>query len=162
MDQQVKIRGHRIELEEVEGAILATLPVAETAVIRTGTNRATPCLLPMWCQRIKRSLKNGQSFLKFSPNGGKSLKTRLPDVLYSLVFIPLDVLPLTHNGKVNRRALPAPNEWMKREYVLPAPLQKPGWRNCGSSCSCERCRANDHFRARWPFAQGDDAGCACT
>ncbi|MER6915625.1 amino acid adenylation domain-containing protein [Streptomyces sp. NPDC000594] len=99
-DDQVKLRGFRIEPGEVEAALLALEGVAQSvAVLREDTP--------------------GQRFLAAYavPEAGAALDTgalrealarSLPDHLVPAAVVALDALPLSPNGKVNRRALPAP------------------------------------------------------
>ncbi|MGW4841537.1 amino acid adenylation domain-containing protein [Nocardia brasiliensis] len=99
-DNQVKIRGHRVELGEVE-AILGALPgvAAAAAVIRStaGLAQLIGYLVPASGQRL---------------DGADELRHRLaktvPDHLVPSVLVVLDALPTTVNGKLDRAALPAP------------------------------------------------------
>jgi amino acid adenylation domain-containing protein len=101
VDYQVKIRGHRIELEEVEAALVAHPGVREAAVAAredaAGAKRLVAYLVP---QRQP------------GPTHGElrsALKAKLPDYMVPSVFVMLEALPLSPNGKVNRKALPAPD-----------------------------------------------------
>ncbi|MFM9611967.1 hypothetical protein DF268_10300 [Streptomyces sp. V2] len=98
-DDQVKIRGFRIELGEVEGALRALEGVTEAAVVARD--------LP----------KLGRALVAYVvPEGAgvtpaelrRRLARVLPEYMLPGVFVPLDALPLTHNGKLDRRALPDP------------------------------------------------------
>ncbi|QIS05495.1 amino acid adenylation domain-containing protein [Nocardia brasiliensis] len=99
-DNQVKIRGHRVELGEVE-AILATVPgvAAAAAVIRStaGSAQLIGYLVPASGQRL---------------DGVDEIRHRLaktvPDHLVPAVLVVLEALPTTVNGKLDRAALPAP------------------------------------------------------
>ena len=110
-DNQVKIRGHRIELGEVE-AVLSEHPDIRQAVV------------------ITHAAENQERLVAYvvSQNGTGSsewreyLQQRLPEYMVPAAFVSLPGLPLTANGKVDRRALPAP-EWtragVKRAFVAP-------------------------------------------
>ncbi|MEU1395750.1 amino acid adenylation domain-containing protein [Micromonospora zamorensis] len=97
-DHQVKIRGYRVELPEVEAAVLAHPGVREAVVVASpdasGTNRLVAYVVG----------SAGRSELR------QHLVTRLPEFMVPGAFVTLDRLPLTDNGKVDRRALPAPDE----------------------------------------------------
>ena len=99
VDHQVKIRGHRIELGEVE-AVLATHPGVRqsVAVARdegTGDVRLVAYIVPAGEPPAVPDLRSFAS-------------ARLPEPMVPSVFRVLEALPLTPNGKIDRRALPAP------------------------------------------------------
>ena len=100
IDDQVKIRGHRIELGEIEAALLKSYPeiIAQVAVIgRTvGSDQ----------RLIAYIVSQENQELPASTDIRKNLAQSLPDYMIPALFISLDQLPLTSNGKLNRRALP--------------------------------------------------------
>ena len=101
IDNQVKIRGFRIELGEIE-AVLAQHPnIRETAVIARedvlGDKRLEAYVVTQQEQLNSSELR---SFLG----------ELLPNYMVPSAFVFLDTMPLTPNGKINRRALPAPDE----------------------------------------------------
>ena len=100
IDHQVKIRGFRIELGEIE-AVLAQHPaVRETLVIVREDIPGEKVLVAYMVTKAgeKVSIDELRRFLR----------QQLPEYMVPVVFIPLDAFPLTTNGKVDRRVLPAP------------------------------------------------------
>ena len=102
-DQQVKLHGNRIELGEVE-AVLRGLPeVREAAVLvredHAGEQRLVAYVVPAMA---------GQALTADALR--QSLRSQVPDYMVPAVIVPLETLPLTPSGKVDRRALPAPSD----------------------------------------------------
>lgn len=101
-DHQVKVRGFRIELGEIESALVRFDGVREAAVTTHPDPRGD--------QRLVAYLVVGDGQAR--PGAGELrtfLKTTLPDYMLPSAFVFLDNLPLTANGKVDRRALLAPD-----------------------------------------------------
>jgi amino acid adenylation domain-containing protein len=99
IDQQVKIRGHRIELGEIESQLLAQPGVAAAAVIVRGEG-ADAAL-------VGYVVPSGEAP---SPSALRdALRRRLPEYMVPAAFVALDRIPLTANGKLDRRALPTPD-----------------------------------------------------
>ncbi|MFF2658536.1 amino acid adenylation domain-containing protein [Kitasatospora sp. NPDC058032] len=101
IDQQVKIRGLRIEPGETEAALRAQPGIADAAVVvredRPGDKRLTGYLVP-----APGADEPDPAALR------ATLKRTLPDHQVPAAFAVLPALPLTPNGKLDRRALPAP------------------------------------------------------
>ncbi|WP_240359930.1 thioesterase domain-containing protein, partial [Pyxidicoccus trucidator] len=100
VDFQVKLRGFRIELGEVESALEA-LPEVRRAVVLAredvpGAQRLVAYLTCHEAQPEAAALR-------------AALKQRLPEYMVPSAFVALDTFPLTSNGKVDRKALPAPD-----------------------------------------------------
>jgi acyl carrier protein len=99
-DQQVKVRGYRIELEEIESVLKQHEAVRE-AIVMVREDVPSEVRLTAYVvaeqsdERTIRVLRD-------------HLRERLPDYMMPAAFVLLDALPLMPNGKVNRRALPAP------------------------------------------------------
>ncbi|WP_051861035.1 non-ribosomal peptide synthetase [Streptomyces griseus] len=99
-DGQVKIRGHRIELGEIRAALLALPGVVDAVVVTqadaTGSRRLVAYVVPAegagtTGRELRRALGRG-----------------LPEWMVPTVYETLDAIPLTRNGKLDRRALPDP------------------------------------------------------
>ena len=99
-DKQVKIRGHRVELSEVE-AVLGSVPGigAAAALIRTDGGR--PSLVGYVVAAAGATLPPQEELRR-------DLAGRVPDHLVPAAIVVLDELPVTVNGKLDRAALPAP------------------------------------------------------
>src|SRR6185312_1291569 len=97
-DHQVKIRGFRIELGEIEATLVALPGVREAVVVvreEKGDRRLVAYVAGETGEVSAEALR-------------QSLRERLPDYMVPAVFVTLAALPLTVNGKVDRKALPAP------------------------------------------------------
>lgn len=116
MDHQVKIRGFRVELGEIESALNAHAAVRESVVIAqdavAGDKRLVAYVVPVATAPTVTDLRHCL---------GKSV----PDYMIPAVFVFLKSLPLTTNGKVDRRALPHP-EGLRPDLQTPyAPPRNP-------------------------------------
>ena len=99
-DHQVKIRGHRVELGEIEAALARDPSVREAVVVaRPG---------PAGDTRLVAYLVGKDGVEPSAPALRESLKAELPPYMLPSAFVTLSALPLTPNGKVDRKALPAP------------------------------------------------------
>ena len=101
MDQQLKIRGHRIEPGEIE-AVLLEHPAVRQAVV-VGTQCAPGDMMLVAYVVGRPDMGSDQGELR------DFLKRKLPDYMVPSVFVPLETLPIAPGGKVNRQALPLPN-----------------------------------------------------
>jgi amino acid adenylation domain-containing protein len=113
-DTQVKIRGYRIELGEIESA-LSALPAVKSAVVIARED--TPGLKRLVAYLVARSEKPRTSTLR------DALAEKLPAFMVPSAFVWLDAVPLTPNGKLDVRALPAPSTDrpdLANAYVAPA------------------------------------------
>ena len=113
IDQQIKLRGFRIEPGEIEAHLLAHPAVAQAAVVLRSDDPANPRLIAYWVA------------LSPGPSGAVEgvgavvrpvteqlrgfLAERLPEFMVPAAFVELEALPLTTNGKLDRKALPAPD-----------------------------------------------------
>ncbi|HTQ78615.1 MAG TPA: amino acid adenylation domain-containing protein, partial [Thermoanaerobaculia bacterium] len=99
IDHQVKVRGFRIELGEIEAAIAALPGVREVAVI---VREDEPGDRRLAAYVVRGPEAAGAGELR------EALKQKLPEPLLPSAIVELAALPLTVNGKVDRKALPAP------------------------------------------------------
>ena len=99
IDQQVKVRGFRIELGEIEAVLLAQPGVSAAAVIVRGEGDEA-ALAAYFVPAADAA--PAVSALR------EALKQRLPEYMVPAAFMAIDRIPLTTNGKLDRRALPAP------------------------------------------------------
>jgi amino acid adenylation domain-containing protein len=115
-DTQVKIRGYRIELGEVEDAIAKTGLAEHAVAITTGDTHATRQLLAFVMPRAPVDSPEA-----FTTKLAEALAGALPKYMIPAVFVHLEELPLTANGKVDRKKLAAMGSDLraKVEYVAP-------------------------------------------
>ncbi|MBW4636656.1 MAG: amino acid adenylation domain-containing protein [Gloeocapsa sp. UFS-A4-WI-NPMV-4B04] len=98
-DRQVKVRGFRIELREIE-AVLSQYPGVRTTVVVVREDKLGSHLVAYLVPEPDAELENS-AIRRF-------LEQQLPQYMVPTAFVILEALPLTPNGKVDRRALPAP------------------------------------------------------
>ncbi|MEL6863344.1 MAG: amino acid adenylation domain-containing protein [Bacteroidota bacterium] len=110
-DDQVKIRGHRIELGEVTSALEACQGVKQGIVMAKADKKGNKRLVAYLVLEMERSTNKVE----------QELREQLPEYMLPQVFIPLENIPLTANGKINKKALPAPNTFQTsgQPYVAP-------------------------------------------
>jgi aryl carrier-like protein len=115
IDNQIKLRGFRIELGEIEAAILEHKNVKEAVVL------------------LREDVPGNQRLAAYITFHNKSpfatteladfLADKLPDYMIPSALVELEILPLTANGKVDRKALPIPDEFrpdLAVTYVAPS------------------------------------------
>jgi amino acid adenylation domain-containing protein len=138
IDNQVKIRGFRIELGEIE-ALLASHPqIWETVVLvwddTAGDKRLVAYIVPQ--PEITIIIDEIRQFLK----------AKLPDYMVPNAFVILAALPLTTNGKIDRRALPPPNLDISDKYVAPStPIEEILVNIWSEVLKVEKVGINDNF-----------------
>lgn len=116
IDYQVKLRGFRIELGEIETALLQHPVVKEAVVIiREDTPNENSLVGYIVAETGEDSLQVILQLRRF-------LKQQLPDFIVPTIFMALEAMPLTPNGKVDRKALPEPDASrpeLEANYVAP-------------------------------------------
>jgi amino acid adenylation domain-containing protein/thioester reductase-like protein len=113
-DNQVKIRGYRVELGDIEAAISKHPDVKEAVVITREDNMGEKRLLAYVIFKNNLDLLSALRVY---------LKEQLPEYMVPASFVMMDSFPLTPNGKVDRRALPAPSSErpdLDEEFVPPS------------------------------------------
>ncbi|NWE20317.1 non-ribosomal peptide synthetase [Pseudomonas sp. P7548] len=111
IDHQVKIRGFRIELGEIETRLLEHEAVREAVVLALDSPSGKQLVAYLASDAEHGALRDA---LK------AHLKAQLPDYMVPAHLIVLDSMPLTANGKLDRRALPQPDpEANRQHYVAP-------------------------------------------
>ena len=108
-DEQVKIRGYRIELGEIQAA-LADLDGVEQAVVIAREDRPGD----------KRLVGYITGTCAIRPRRATALADRLPPYMVPAAVVVMDALPMTVNGKLDTRALPAPEYQDVDRYRAPA------------------------------------------
>ncbi len=99
IDQQIKLRGHRIELSEIEAVLRDHAAVQEAVVVLRGESEANKYLLAY----VVAQAGQQPTYRELQQH----LRKRLPDYMLPTALVYLETLPLTPNGKVDRKALPA-------------------------------------------------------
>lgn len=112
IDYQIKIRGFRVELEEIESQLLKRVEIKEAVVISSEDKSGDKYLCAYIVPR--------ESAEEFDiPVLRVHLSDSLPEYMIPAYFVTLDEIPITTNGKVNRRALPAPSRDLKSASYIP-------------------------------------------
>lgn len=109
IDQQVKIRGFRIELGEIEACLLAHPHIQEACVVARAAE-GSPSLCAYY---VANEVVNGEEIRAY-------LSEALPLFMVPADLIALEAMPLTSNGKINKKLLPAPDaSWTKNKAFVP-------------------------------------------
>lgn len=110
-DDQVKINGYRIELGEIE-TVLGQMPGIHHAVVIATQETAANRKLVGYV--VPKEIFDKDAIIKY-------LKERLPDYMVPASLVKLENIPLTSNGKVDKKALPLPDisQLTAREYAPP-------------------------------------------
>ncbi|MGB5980470.1 MAG: amino acid adenylation domain-containing protein [Cyclobacteriaceae bacterium] len=108
LDEQVKIRGNRIELGEID-SVLSKLPEIEDVVVDAKEVGGEKQLVAFYLAGEILDIDYLQRHIVRS----------LPDYMVPSYFIKMDEFPITDNGKLNRKALPEPTYTSDKKYVAP-------------------------------------------
>jgi amino acid adenylation domain-containing protein len=110
-DTQVKVRGFRVELGEVEAALRCDAGILDCAAVLREDDGGE--------RRLVAYLVTREGFGAGDAELREHLRERLPDYMIPSAFVPLEAMPVTPNGKVDRSALPAPDETRGRDRYVP-------------------------------------------
>jgi amino acid adenylation domain-containing protein len=112
-DFQIKIRGQRIDLPQVEQALGEHPAIERCAVMGQGSGSEQACLVAYYVAAPAAGLNHNHLYAW--------LRDRLPAYMLPALYVPLETLPLLPNGKLDRRALPAPDAeaYSQQEYQEP-------------------------------------------
>jgi amino acid adenylation domain-containing protein len=110
-DNQVKINGFRVELGEIEALLSRYFSIQNVAVMAKDNPSGDKRLVGYIALKEGENSVNSSSL---SQELREFLKLKLPNYMIPSLFIILDNLPITPNGKIDRKRLPEP-DWMARE-----------------------------------------------
>jgi len=119
MDHQVKVRGYRIELEEIEHALVQEEDIKQAVVIAREDTPGDPRLVGYVI--LEETAKNAD-FKTQILAWQKALLAVLPEYMVPDDFVLMDAIPITPNGKIDRKALPKPDYNIiarAEDYVAP-------------------------------------------
>jgi len=108
-DNQVKIRGYRIELGEIERQLSGHGEIQEAIVVVKRDREENPYLCAYFTAVSEIEINELRKYLS----------ARLPDYMIPLFFVRMPEMPLTPNGKINRKFLPEPEVKIGHEYAAP-------------------------------------------
>ncbi|MBD16615.1 MAG: non-ribosomal peptide synthetase, partial [Planctomycetaceae bacterium] len=130
IDNQIKLRGFRIELGEIEQALLANPEIQQAAVVlipSSTASRAQSQSLTAYIVRDDMARERPDTQPRTLPPADATtesyrqwLAERLPRAMIPGVFVEVGQLPLLPNGKINREALPAPEDFGTKSVLAPA------------------------------------------
>ncbi|RAX09891.1 non-ribosomal peptide synthetase [Photorhabdus bodei] len=140
LDSQVKIRSHRIELGEIESVLAGQEILSNAVVIADGDDSEDRKLIAYVCPSTHWLAEKATAFnadysqthladyLRLPAISGElaellesALKKQLPDYMVPSLYIPLERIPLNFNNKVDKKALPIPdeNDLRRQAYIAP-------------------------------------------
>ncbi|HEX7895072.1 MAG TPA: condensation domain-containing protein, partial [Terriglobales bacterium] len=117
-DDQVKVRGFRIELGEIESVLLQHAGVKQALVLARENEQGDKRLLGYVVAQSNAAQNSGKDLT--GDDLREYLKQQVPDYMVPQAIVILPKFPLTPNGKIDRQALPEPEQATKRAYVAPS------------------------------------------
>jgi len=137
VDQQVKLRGFRIELGEIEAVLCRHEAVRDAIVLAREEKTGEKRLVAYVVGKVE------------TPALRTYLQERLPDYMIPSAWVTLDAMPLTTNGKVDRKALPAPDSQrpeLSSAYIAPrSAIEREIAEVWQEALSIESVGVNDNF-----------------
>ena len=120
MDHQVKIRGYRIESNEIESRLLGHDQIKQVVVVPLEEEKEVNQTY-LWAYMVLHQSSATEKKELTVSELRKYLQHTLPDYMIPSYFVTLETIPLTPNGKINRKALPQPSTRIKTdtEYIEP-------------------------------------------
>ncbi|MEV6230157.1 amino acid adenylation domain-containing protein [Saccharopolyspora shandongensis] len=140
IDHQVKVRGYRIELGEIE-AVLGAHPQVRDAVVIARTDS------PGDVRLVAYLVPTGETAPEVADLRAH-LGRDLPEYMVPAAFVPMPAIPLTANGKLDRRALPAPDStsFAQGEYAAPrTPVEQQVAEIWATALEVDRVGVHDSF-----------------
>ncbi|TGD57482.1 condensation domain-containing protein, partial [Flavobacterium humi] len=144
IDDQVKIRGYRVEPNEIATVILGHASVDQCIVLADEDSNGYKRLVSYLVPKTNYKEDDLKAFLQ----------SRLPDYMIPGIYIELEEMPLTGNGKIDRKSLPSPKGYESTQaYEAPRnPLEEDLCEIWSSLFNVEKVGINDDF-----FALGGDS-----
>ena len=143
LDTQVKLRGFRVELGEIETALSQHPDIAQAVVIVREDRPSDKRLVAYLVAQAGKTLERSEL--------SKYLQVSLPDYMVPSIFVTLEAMPLTANKKVDRRLLPAPDYAAAEQagsFVAPrTPIEEVVAEIWARVLGLERVGVNDNFFA---------------
>lgn len=135
LDHQVKIRGQRIELGEIDARLLEQALVRDAAVVVQSNDQGQQLVAYL-------VLEAGESDIALIKD---QLKQALPGYMVPNQFVLLDHMPLSPNGKLDRKALPAPAVSIEQDWQAPQTGLQRQVADIWSEVLLDQVGLNDHF-----------------
>lgn len=126
VDNQVKLRGFRLDLTEIEKQLNSLDGIRESVVVLREDEGLEKRLVAYIVSNEQLEQENEEFLaaqkLRIVSNYINQLKSRLPHYMVPFVFVFMDQFPLTPNGKIDRKGMPMPGDGdlQKQEYVPPS------------------------------------------
>ncbi len=109
VDNQIKLRGFRIELDEIE-KVITEFPGVKTGTVAVQKNNGAEYLVGYYTSQTSISPEKLKQYIQ----------EKLPEYMVPAVLLALDKMPMTSSGKVDRKALPLPDfSALRAEYIAP-------------------------------------------